>query len=168
MKERKPVELFTDGSSQGNPGPGGYGVILQYGALYKEFSRGFRLTTNNRMELIAVIVGLEALKNPGTLVHIYTDSSYVVNAIEKGWLDKWVQTGFKKKKNRDLWERYLQVAQKHELHFFWIKGHAGHPRNERCDALAVAAAQGQNGPLLEDSGYSPDLLSDKEQFPGLF
>lgn len=157
----KPVSLFTDGSSQGNPGPGGYGVILQFGSLYKELSEGYRLTTNNRMELLAVIVGLEALKKPGTIVNIYSDSSYVVNAVEKDWISKWVATGFKKKKNRDLWERYLAVASRHKVKFYWVKGHAGHPQNERCDALAVAAGSGIKGNLLEDTGYEQDLIPEK-------
>lgn len=155
MKETLPISVFTDGSSRGNPGPGGYGVVLQSGTHYKELSQGYRCTTNNRMELMAVIVALEALKKPGSAVVVYSDSSYVVKAVEQGWLPKWVATDFKKKKNEDLWRRYLCVAAKHQVRFVWIKGHAGHPQNERCDQLAVMASQQE--PLQEDSGYLNDV-----------
>lgn len=134
------VNLYTDGSALGNPGPGGYGVILESGVHYKELSQGFPNTTNNRMELLAVIVGLEALKKTGTNVTVFSDSTYVVKAVEEGWLANWERTGFKNKKNVDLWQRYLQVAKRHHVRFVWIKGHAGHPQNEKCDRLAVAAA----------------------------
>lgn len=135
------IEIFTDGASSGNPGPGGYGTILRSGQHYKELSAGFRKTTNNRMELLAVIVGLEALKSPNQQVTIYSDSKYVVDAIEKRWVHGWLQKGFAGKKNKDLWLRYLQVSKLHNIRFVWIKGHAGHPENERCDRLAVAAAK---------------------------
>ena len=135
------IVLYTDGAAKGNPGPGGYGAILQYGAKEKELSEGFRMTTNNRMELLAVIVGLEAIKKPGWKVKVVSDSKYVVDAVTKKWLDGWVKKGFKGKKNRDLWERYLKVAKSHEVTFQWVKGHAGHPENERCDQLAVRAAE---------------------------
>ena len=147
----QPINLYTDGSSRGNPGPGGYGIVLTCGPHRKELSGGFSYTTNNRMELLAVIVGLEAIKRPNAQVNIYSDSSYVVKAINEGWLKNWVVKGLHKQKNADLWERYLRIAQKHQLRFFWIKGHAGHPENERCDQLAVEAATSSN--LMEDHGY---------------
>ncbi|HEY0896715.1 MAG TPA: ribonuclease HI [Sphingobacteriaceae bacterium] len=134
------IELYTDGASKGNPGPGGFGVILRAGQHYKEISGGFRKTTNNRMELLAVIVGLEALKKPGQNVTIYSDSKYVVDAVEKRWVFGWLQKGFAGKKNKDLWLRFLQVYKLHNVRFVWVKGHAGHPENERCDQLAVAAS----------------------------
>ena len=137
----QPINLYTDGSSRGNPGPGGYGIVLTCGPHRKELSGGFSCTTNNRMELLAVIVGLEAIKRPNAQVNIYSDSSYVVKAINEGWLKNWVVKGLHKQKNADLWERYLRIAPKHQLRFFWIKGHAGHPENERCDEMAVAESQ---------------------------
>jgi ribonuclease HI len=147
----EPINLYTDGSSRGNPGPGGYGVVLSCGPHRKEISEGFRCTTNNRMELLAVIVGLEAIKRPNAQVNIYSDSSYVVKAINEGWLANWQRKGLHKQKNSDLWERFLRISSKHQLRFFWIKGHAGHPENERCDRLAVEAAT--SGNLAEDEGY---------------
>lgn len=135
------IEIFTDGASSGNPGPGGYGVVLRAGVHYKELSGGFRKTTNNRMELLAVIVGLEALKKPGQEVLIWSDSKYVVDAVEKRWVFGWLNKGFEGKKNKDLWLRFLNVYKLHKVNFRWIKGHAGHPENERCDRLAVAAYQ---------------------------
>ena len=137
----KKIYLFTDGACSGNPGPGGYGVILRCGDHEKEMSGGFADTTNNRMELLAVIVGLEAIKIDNAEVEVWSDSSYVVNAITKGWLENWVKTDFAKKANPDLWKRFLPVYRKHRVTFHWLKGHAGHPENERCDALAVAAYQ---------------------------
>ncbi|MFC3197420.1 ribonuclease HI [Parapedobacter deserti] len=134
------IELFTDGASSGNPGPGGYGVILRAGPHYKEISEGFRKTTNNRMELLAVIKGLEALKKPRQEVVVYSDSKYVIDAVEKGWVHGWVRKGFAGKKNKDLWIRFLNVYKLHKVRFVWIKGHAGHPENERCDQLAVQAS----------------------------
>jgi ribonuclease HI len=145
------VTLYTDGSSRGNPGPGGFGAILISGQHSKEVSQGFRRTTNNRMELMSVIKGLEMLKKDGCRVTVYSDSKYVVEAVEKGWLASWVKQDFKKKKNRDLWMRYLDVARRHTVSFRWIKGHNDHPFNERCDELAVAAASGRN--LPPDEGY---------------
>ena len=135
------ITIYTDGAAKGNPGPGGYGAILDYKGKRKELSEGFRLTTNNRMELLAVIKALEAIKKPGWEVVIYSDSKYVVDAVEKGWIKNWVAKGFKGKKNADLWERFLKSYYKHRVKFQWIKGHAGHPENERCDELAVAAAE---------------------------
>lgn len=134
------ILIYTDGSSKGNPGPGGYGTILKFGDKEKELSEGFRLTTNNRMELLAVIKGLEAIKKPGWKVKVTSDSKYVIDSVTKGWLNNWVAKGFKGKKNRDLWERYLKAAAPHDVKFVWVKGHAGHPENERCDQLAVQAS----------------------------
>lgn len=138
------VTIYTDGSARGNPGRGGYGVVLKSGVHYKEMCEGFRLTTNNRMELLAVIVALETLKLEQLTVHVYTDSKYVCEAIEKNWLNNWLRTDFKGKKNKDLWLRYHQIAKKHIVKFHWIKGHAGHAMNERCDELATQAADGKN------------------------
>jgi len=145
------IEIFTDGASSGNPGPGGYGVILRSGQHYKELSEGFRKTTNNRMELLAVIKGLEAIKAPKQDVMIFSDSKYVIDSIEKRWVYGWVQKGFKDKKNKDLWMRYLEVSKLHNIKFTWVRGHNGHPENERCDELAVAA--GKQKPLLIDSVF---------------
>jgi ribonuclease HI len=145
------ITMYTDGAAQGNPGRGGYGVVLKYKQHRKELSQGYRLTTNNRMELLAVIVGLEAIKEPGYEVTVYSDSRYVVDAVEKKWLWGWVKKGFAKVKNPDLWQRLLKVYPKHKVRFVWVKGHAGNPENERCDQLAVQAASGDN--LLPDEGY---------------
>ena len=145
------ITIYTDGSSIGNPGPGGYGAVLIAGEHRKELSQGYRLTTNNRMELMAVIVALEALKINDSTVTVYTDSQYVVNAIEKKWVFGWEKKKFVGKKNPDLWQRFLKVYRRHTVHFKWIKGHAGNRENERCDSLAVAAAQ--NSFLLDDTGY---------------
>jgi len=145
------IEIYTDGSSRGNPGPGGFGVILKSGSHYKEISQGYKLTTNNRMELLSVIVGLETLRKPGSDVIVYSDSKYVVDSITKGWVFGWVKKDFKDKKNRDLWERFLRIYPLHKVKFLWIKGHNDHPQNERCDQLAVSAATGGN--LLTDVGY---------------
>lgn len=133
------IVIYTDGAASGNPGPGGFGVVLMAGTHRKELMAGFRLTTNNRMELLAVIAGLEALRQEGEQVTIYSDSRYVVDAVEKGWLFNWEKNGFKKKKNPDLWKRFLLVYRKHRVKFVWVKGHAEVPENERCDELAVAA-----------------------------
>ena len=149
--EKPALYLFTDGSSRGNPGPGGYGCVLRCGKLEKELSAGYRLTTNNRMELLAVIVGLEAIKWENAEIEVYSDSSYVVNAVEKGWVFSWEKKMFAGKKNEDLWTRFLRVYRKHQVRFHWIKGHAGHPENERCDQLAVNAAL--SGDLKEDAGF---------------
>lgn len=145
------IRIFTDGAAQGNPGPGGYGVILKYNHHEKELSDGFRLTTNNRMELLAVITGLEAIKKSGIAVTIYSDSKYVVDAVEKGWIWGWQKKNFSKKANADLWQRYIPLHQKFKPKFVWVKGHAGHPENERCDQLAVLAAEGRN--LQADHWY---------------
>lgn len=151
------ITIYTDGSSRGNPGPGGYGVVLLSGPHRKELSKGFRLTTNNRMELLAVIVGLEELKYEGSMVTIYSDSKYVVDSVEKKWVFGWVAKGFKGKKNSDLWMRFLEIYRKHHVKFIWIKGHADTVENARCDKLATDAAQGSN--LVEDSGYLENIES---------
>ena len=148
------ITMYTDGSSIGNPGPGGYGVVLISGRHRKELSQGYRLTTNNRMELLAVIVGLEALKFLQSTVTVYTDSQYVVFAVEKGWVFGWEKKHFAGKKNADLWQRFLRAYRNHTVHIKWIKGHAGNVENERCDCLAVAAAQSHQ--LLADVGYVPE------------
>ena len=143
--------MYTDGGASGNPGPGGYGTLLMYGDYVKEMSEGFRLTTNNRMELLAVIVGLEALTRDGIEVDVYSDSKYVVDAVEKRWVFGWEKKGYKDKKNPDLWQRFLRVYRRHQVRFHWVKGHAGNPLNERVDAMAVAAYQ--TGDLLTDAWY---------------
>ena len=145
------VTMYTDGGASGNPGPGGYGTLLMHGEHAKELSQGYRLTTNNRMELLAVIVGLEALKRDGVTVDVYSDSKYVVDAVEKRWVFGWEKKGYKGKKNPDLWQRFLRVYRKHTVRFHWVKGHAGDPLNERVDAMAVAAYQ--TGDLLTDDWY---------------
>lgn len=151
----KEVTIYTDGACSGNPGAGGYGVVLMYGAAKKELSEGYRKTTNNRMELLAVIKGLEALKE-GCRVNLYSDSKYVVDAMEKGWVVKWKQNDWMRNKkekasNVDLWERLLPLLEKHQVKFIWVKGHADNPWNERCDELARMAIQ--SGMLLEDENY---------------
>ena len=161
MEGKPTIYLFTDGAASGNPGPGGWGAVLICGNLRKEMSGGFALTTNNRMELLAVIMGLEAIKWENATVEVWSDSSYVVKAVEEKWLDKWVATGFKKKKNSDLWLKFLPLYRKHQVTFHWLKGHAGHPENERCDRLAVAA-YGQPG-LPQDEGY----VNEEENTLGL-
>ena len=148
------ITIYTDGSALGNPGPGGYGVVLLSGHHRKELSQGFRLTTNNRMELMAVCVALEALRFRGSNVTLYSDSKYVVEAVNQRWIFGWERTGFKGKKNPDLWMRFLNIYRQHNVQFVWVKGHASTVENNRCDTLAVAAANGTN--LLEDTGYQPE------------
>ena len=133
------VTIYTDGSSRGNPGPGGFGVLLLSGPHRREISAGYRLTTNNRMELLAVITGLEALKRDGLDVTVYSDSRYVIDAIQKGWVYGWIRKGFAGKKNADLWLRFMSVYRRHQVRFIWVKGHNDNPGNERCDQLATAA-----------------------------
>lgn len=145
------VQIYTDGSARGNPGPGGFGTILRFGRHEKELSGGYRRTTNNRMELMAVIAGLEALTKEGLNITIYTDSKYVCEAIDKGWIYTWMKKGFAGKKNADLWTRLMRSYSKHKVKFVWIKGHAGHPENERCDVLATTAADGHK--LAVDEVY---------------
>lgn len=147
------VHIYTDGACSGNPGKGGYGIVMEWvGKPYKkEFSEGYRLTTNNRMELLAVIVALENLKTTNVEVTVFSDSKYVVEAVEKKWLFGWESKGFKGKKNPDLWKRFLKVYREHTVKFNWIKGHNEHPQNERCDALAVQASQKEK--LLVDTEF---------------
>lgn len=152
------VTIYTDGSSRGNPGPGGYGVILMSGHHRKELSQGYKWTTNNRMELMAVIAGLKALKKEGLHVTIYTDSQYIVKAWNEGWLNKWIKTNFKGgKKNPDLWKEFYELSRKHHIHFKWVKGHADNPYNNRCDELATQAADAPPQTLMEDEGYMNTL-----------
>jgi ribonuclease HI len=148
------VIIYTDGASSGNPGPGGFGVVMISGRHRLEKSEGFKLTTNNRMELLAVIAGLEALKKEGCNVLIYTDSKYVADAVEKGWIFQWESKGFKKKKNPDLWIRFLKIYRKHNVRFSWIKGHNNNPENELCDKLAVEASK--KNILCEDTWFQPE------------
>ncbi|MBA7531337.1 Ribonuclease HI [subsurface metagenome] len=149
------IIIYTDGAASGNPGPGGYGVILKSGKHYKELSQGYRLTTNNRMELLAVIVGLEELKNKGSKVDVFTDSRYVCDSVEKGWVFDWEMKRFRKKKNTDLWKRFLTIYRIHEVKLHWVKGHADIAENERCDRLAVDAYKKKN--LLIDVGYENEI-----------
>ena len=135
------IEMFTDGAAKGNPGPGGCGVILRYGKHEKEISGGYRRTTNNRMELMAVIAGLEAINKEGMEVIVHTDSRYVVDAIEKKWIYGWMKKSFAGKKNSDLWMRLMRAVARHKVNFIWVRGHVGHPENERCDKLAVEASE---------------------------
>ena len=151
------IRIYTDGAAQGNPGPGGFGTILKFDKHVKELSQGFRLTTNNRMELLAVIVGLEAIKKEGIAVTIFSDSKYVVDSVEKGWIWTWQKKNFVKKANPDLWQRYIPLHQKLKPKFIWIKGHAGHLENERCDQLAVQAAERYE--LLVDDWYEKNRNS---------
>jgi ribonuclease HI len=148
------ITIYTDGSARGNPGPGGYGVVLISGRLRLEISEGYKLTTNNRMELMAVIAGLEALKIRGSNVVIYTDSKYVSDAVNKEWIFLWESKAFKKKKNPDLWLRFLKIYRNHKVRFVWVKGHASNRENEKCDQLAVEASKSRH--LLEDTGYIPE------------
>jgi ribonuclease HI len=148
------VKLYTDGAARGNPGPGGFGVLLISGAHRKEISQGYKHTTNNRMELLAVITGLEALKSANCDVTVYTDSKYVADAVEKGWLFAWERKNFAKKKNPDLWKKFLLIYRKHKVKITWIKGHDLIPENEYCDSLAVSASQGTD--LITDEGYEND------------
>ena len=155
----KHVKLYTDGGCINNPGPGGYGVVLLYNSHRKELSAGYRLTTNNRMEILAAIKGLESLKE-ACHVTLYSDSQYLVNAIEQGWAQRWQANGWKRNKkekalNPDLWERLLELCETHKVKFEWVRGHAGHSENERCDELATTAARGSN--LIVDEGYEKTL-----------
>lgn len=155
------IKIYTDGASRGNPGPGGFGVVMLYGALRKEISEGFRLTTNNRMELLSVIVALEALKKEGTSATIYSDSKYVVDSVEKKWVFGWEKKQFKDKKNEDLWKRFLRIYRKHPVKFVWVKGHASNTENNRCDELAVEAAMGSH--LKIDHGYEEEKKKENEK-----
>lgn len=152
------ITIYTDGAAKGNPGKGGYGVVMMSGSHKKELSAGFRNTTNNRMELLSVIVALETIIKENAQVEIFSDSKYVVDSVEKGWVFGWQKKGFKGKKNIDLWQRFLKIYPKHQVKFIWVKGHAGNIYNERCDELAVQAAESQQ--LLIDEGYENDTSSD--------
>jgi len=156
------VIIYTDGSAKGNPGNGGYGVVMISGSHRKEISEGFILTTNNRMELLSVIVGLESLKKEKTLVTIYSDSKYVVDSVEKKWVFGWEKKNFGKKKNPDLWIRFLKTYRKHNVKFVWIKGHANIKENEKCDQLAVNAAESKN--LIKDVWYENNVADKNELF----
>lgn len=149
------IKIYTDGAAKGNPGKGGYGIVLLSEHHKKEVSAGFKNTTNNRMELLSVIVALEMLKNQPSDVMVYSDSKYVVDSVEKGWVFNWEKNGFVKKKNIDLWKRFLKIYRKHQVEFQWIKGHAGEEYNERCDQLAVKASEGEM--LAIDEGYENSL-----------
>lgn len=154
------IQIYTDGAARGNPGPGGYGVILIFGNHRKELSKGYRLTTNNRMELLAVITALESLTKTEHSVHIYSDSQYVVKAISEGWLNNWIRTDFKGgKKNSDLWKKYYAVSRKFKITMFWVKGHASNPFNNRCDELATTAADGKE--LAIDEWYETNEYEKK-------
>ena len=153
-KGDKRIEIYTDGAARGNPGPGGYGIVMKYGSYRKEISHGYRLTTNNRMELLAVIVALEQLRYKNSDVVVYSDSRYVCEAVNKGWILDWERKGFKKKKNPDLWKKFLKVYRDHRIELVWIKGHSNHPENDHCDRLAVTASRKDN--LPEDEGYLQD------------
>jgi ribonuclease HI len=149
------IVIYTDGAARGNPGPGGYGIVLMYGEHKKEMSAGYRLTTNNRMELLAVITALETLKKNDIPVTVYSDSQYVINSVQKGWLKTWIATNFKGgKKNKDLWLRYHAIAGKINVSFVWVKGHASNRWNNRCDELATSAADGRN--LMVDEVYEQE------------
>ena len=152
MSASRQLIIYTDGAARGNPGKGGYGAILIWGDVKKEISAGYRLTTNNRMELMAVIAALKALNKKHLSLSIYSDSQYVINSIEKKWLENWIKTDFKGgKKNKDLWMEYYHLAKNYSIQFFWVKGHAENFYNNFCDILATTAADGNN--LLTDEGY---------------
>lgn len=156
------IEIFTDGACSGNPGKGGYGIIMRVPEknYEKQYSKGFRLTTNNRMELLAVLTALEKLKSPENDIHVYTDSKYVSDAINKNWISGWIKRGFRNVKNPDLWRKMIPLLQKHNPTFHWIRGHSGHPENEHCDQLAVKAAAGEN--------LEVDAFFEAQQDGGLF
>lgn len=156
MTQQHGLVMYTDGSSRGNPGPGGFGTILKWGSKEKELAQGYRRTTNNRMELMAVIAGLEALTKTRLNITVYSDSQYVVKAVEQGWLRNWIATDFKGgKKNKDLWTRFYRLSLQHQIRFQWVKGHADNPYNNRCDILATTAADGRH--LLVDEGYESGI-----------
>ena len=156
------IKIFTDGSSRGNPGKGGYGVVLLSGKYRKEISCGFNITTNNRMELLAVIVGLEAVKKENSIITVYSDSKYVVDAIEKKWVFNWEKKDFKNKKNPDLWVRFLKIYRKQKVSFVWVKGHSNIEENERCDFLAVEASKSNS--LIKDLWYEQNKIENNRLF----
>ncbi len=148
------ISIYTDGACSGNPGPGGYGIVMLSGVHRKELSAGYRLTTNNRMELLAVIVALEKIKTPKSFVIIYSDSKYVVEAVNSNWIQGWVKRGWKNVKNIDLWQRFIKIISEHNVRFVWVKGHASNVENNRCDELAVQASKQLN--LLIDEGFNTE------------
>ena len=152
------IIIYTDGAAKGNPGNGGYGIVMMSGGHRKELSQGFKLTTNNRMELLAVIIALEEIKKENSEIILYSDSKYVVDAVVKNWVFGWEKKNFNKKKNPDLWIRFLKIYRKHKVTFVWIKGHADNKENERCDALAVEAAESSN--LQIDTWYENNISND--------
>ena len=154
------VYIYTDGSAKGNPGNGGYGIVMSYNQVVKEFYQGYRLTTNNRMELLAIIVALEKMKTNQYPIHIYSDSKYVIDSITKKWVFDWEKKKYKGKKNSDLWKRYMKLHRQFNLSFHWIKGHDGHKENERCDKLAVLAAEDVRNHLVDD--FFESLASSKK------
>ena len=149
------IIIYTDGAAKGNPGNGGYGIVMMSGGHRKELSQGFKLTTNNRMELLAVIIALEEIKKENSEIILYSDSKYVVDAVVKNWVFGWEKKNFNKKKNHDLWIRFLKIYRKHKVSFVWIKGHADNKENERCDVLAVEAAESSN--LQIDTWYENNI-----------
>ena len=157
------INIYTDGSAIGNPGPGGYGIVMEWKVkeYIKEFSEGFRMTTNNRMELLAVIIGLETLRRDGVAVVIYSDSKYVIDAVKKKWVFNWEKKDFKNKKNPDLWKRFLKIHRNHKVDYQWIKGHNAHPQNERCDRLAHTAAK--KSPINIDTYFEQYQLENPKQ-----
>lgn len=160
----KTITIFTDGAASGNPGPGGFGTILKSGSHIKKIAKGFRKTTNNRMELLAVIEGLEAIKVEKAEVLVVSDSKYVIDSVVKGWVFNWQKKGFKGKKNPDLWRRFLEIYNKHNVKFHWVKGHAGHPENEMCDVMAVNASKAKNLPFDEWYEKNVENTSSKNIF----
>ena len=152
------ITIYTDGAAKGNPGKGGYGIVMISGDHRKELSQGFKLTTNNRMELLAVIIALENVKKLNSNIEVYSDSKYVVDAVEKNWVFSWEKTNFKKKKNPDLWIRFLTIYRKHRVSFIWVKGHANNKENERCDFLAVTATKSKS--LLADHWYEKNIVNN--------
>ena len=157
------ITIYTDGSAKGNPGNGGYGVVMISGEYRKEFQKGFRLTTNNRMELLAVIAALESVKKEQSVITVYSDSKYVIDAVEKSWVFIWEKKSFSKKKNPDLWIRFLKIYRKQKVRFLWVKGHSNNTENERCDFLAVQAAESND--LLIDTWYENNITNTN---PSLF
>lgn len=153
------IYIYTDGAASGNPGPGGYGIVMISGKYRRELAEGYTFTTNNRMELLAVIVALEQIKSPGSTVLVTSDSKYVIDSVVKGWVFTWFKKGFKDKKNADLWRRFLKIYKKHNVKFEWVKGHNNHPENERCDALAVHASKAPK--LKVDRGYQESIKKTK-------
>jgi len=156
------ITVYTDGAAKGNPGRGGYGIVMISGSHRKELSSGYRLTTNNRMELLSVIVALESIKVENVAVTVYSDSKYVVDAVEKGWVFRWKAKQFRKKKNVDLWQRFLKIYEKHQVKLIWIKGHANNKENEICDRLAVEASESDN--LLCDEYYELNRKNEENLF----